>query len=355
MNILITGGCGFIGCNAAMRFANLGHRITLMDNLSRQCADLNLEWLQSQGTFTFIEADVRDARTVNDVFRQGRFEVVLHLAAQVAVTTSVKEPLNDFEINAGGTMNVLEGLRRHCPEAVFLNASTNKVYGKLPGLKVKETAIRYELADRPAGIAESQPLDFHSPYGCSKGAADQYTMDYARIYGLRTVNFRQSCIYGLRQFGVEDQGWVAWFVIAHELGQPIIVYGTGKQVRDLLFVDDLVEAYLAALEKIDEVAGETFNLGGGPENALSILEFFELLGRLSSSRVHYQNAPWRPGDQPVYISNNRKAARLLGWRPRVGVEEGIEQLRQWVLANHPMPPAVAARCVGGDCGSSWVR
>ena len=343
MNILITGGCGFIGCNAAARFAKLGHRVTLLDNLSRRCTDLNLEWLQEQAPFTFVEADVRDARAVNDLMRQGRFDVVLHLAAQVAMTTSVKDPLNDFQINAVGTFNVLEGLRLHCPAAVFLNASTNKVYGKLHGVAVTETATRFALANGAVGISESQPLDFHSPYGCSKGAADQYTMDYARIYGLRTVNFRQSCIYGLRQFGAEDQGWVGWFTTAHELGKPITVYGNGKQVRDLLFVEDLVDCYLKAVERSDRVAGMTFNIGGGLENALSIGEFFELLGRLSGRSVSFQKANWRPADQRVYVSDNGQAGRLLEWQPRVGVKEGIERLWNWVSENRQVLGQAASR------------
>jgi CDP-paratose 2-epimerase len=340
MNILITGGCGFIGCNAAARFAQLGHHVTLLDNLSRACTDLNLTWLRQRPTklsgqapFRFVNADVRDASAVNDLMREGGFGVVLHLAAQVAVTTSVKDPVNDFQINAVGTFNVLDALRRHCPEAVFLNASTNKVYGKLHGLPTVETPTRYTLANGAVGVAESQPLDFHSPYGCSKGAADQYTVDYARIYGLRTVNFRQSCIYGLRQFGMEDQGWVAWFMIAHELGKPITVYGTGKQVRDLLFVDDLVECYLRAVERSDGVAGMTFNVGGGPENALSIVEFFDLLGGLSGRPVVHQEADWRPGDERIYVSDNRRACELLDWRPRTQVQEGIVRLRNWVVEN----------------------
>jgi CDP-paratose 2-epimerase len=343
MNILITGGCGFIGCNAAARFATLGHRTTLLDNLSRPCTDLNLAWLQQQAQFNFVNADVRDARAVNELMREGRFDVVLHLAAQVAVTTSVKDPLNDFQINACGTFNVLDALRRHCPGAVFLNASTNKVYGKLHGMPTTETPTRYALANGAVGVTESQPLDFHSPYGCSKGAADQYTMDYARVYGLRTINFRQSCIYGLRQFGVEDQGWVAWFTIAHELGKPITVYGTGKQVRDLLFVDDLVDGYLQAVERSDRVAGMTFNIGGGPENALSIVEFFELLGSLSGRPVAFQKAEWRPGDQPVYVSDIAHAGRLLDWRPRVGVKEGIERLRTWVTENRKILEKATSR------------
>ena len=333
MKVFVTGGCGFIGCNAVARFCSLGHDVTILDNLSRPCTDLNLEWLQRQGTISFIKADVRDPRAVAELMRSGRFDVVLHLAGQVAVTTSVKDPRNDFETNALGTLNVLEGLRQHLPEAIFLNASTNKVYGKLPGLQTMETPTRYNLADCPNGIAESQPLDFHSPYGCSKGAADQYTIDYARVYGLRTVNLRQSCIYGLRQFGVEDQGWVAWFTIAHELNKSITVYGTGKQVRDLLFVDDLIDCYLEAIERIEQVAGLTFNVGGGPDNSLSIIEIFELLESLSNHQIVYQTADFRPGDQPVYVSNNNRAAALLDWRPRVGLKDGIRRLRSWVVEN----------------------
>jgi CDP-paratose 2-epimerase len=291
---------------------------------------------------SFVKADVRDARAVIEVMQRRRFDVVLHLAAQVAVTTSLKDPRNDFEINALGTLNVLEGLRQYLPEAIFLNASTNKVYGKLGGLQITETPMHYTLADCANGIAESQPLDFHSPYGCSKGAADQYTIDYARVYGLRTVNFRQSCIYGLRQFGVEDQGWVAWFTIAHELNKPITVYGTGKQVRDLLFVDDLIDCYLEAVERIEQVAGLTFNIGGGPANTLSIIEFFELLENLSGRPVVYQTADFRPGDQPVYVSNNSRAAKLLAWSPRVSVKHGIERLLRWVVENRDVLKAATS-------------
>jgi CDP-paratose 2-epimerase len=333
LKILITGGCGFIGTNAAAAFCKLGHEVTILDDLSRPCSGLNLEWLREQGRFDYHKADVRDSRAVDRVVQNGRFDVALHLAAQVAVTASVKDPLKDFEINAGGTFNVLEAIRRHSPETIFLNASTNKVYGKLNGLKTRELKTRYRLMNGASGIAESQPLEFHSPYGCSKGAADQYTMDYARIYGLRTINFRQSCIYGLRQFGVEDQGWVAWFTIAHEFRKPITVYGTGKQVRDLLFVDDLIDCYVKAVERIDRVSGMTVNIGGGESNALSIVQFLDLLGKISGRPVEYGRSDWRPGDQPFYVSDNRLARKLLDWEPRVGVREGISRLHNWVLEN----------------------
>jgi CDP-paratose 2-epimerase len=341
--ILITGGCGFIGCNAAVAFARRGWQVTVFDNLSRPCTDLNLEWLREQGPLEFVQGDLRDSVALDRLIGAGKFEVILHLAGQVAVTTSVRNPRADFESNALGTLNVLEALRRHSPESIFLYSSTNKVYGKLAGAEVRETASRYELVPHPHGIAETQPLDFYSPYGCSKGAADQYTVDYGRIYGLRTVNFRQSCIYGLRQFGVEDQGWVAWFTIAHEFRKPMTVFGTGKQVRDLLFVDDLIDAYLAAVENIGQAAGHTFNLGGGPANALSIVELFADLGRLTGRPVEFLRAEWRPGDQPVYVSDIRKAGQLLGWRPRVTVPDGLGRLHAWVRENRATLEHAASR------------
>ena len=330
MNILITGGCGFIGCNAAERFLRLGHSVTVFDNLSRRGSDINLEWLKQQGEFTFINGDVCDAEAITAAVEHGSFDVLLHLAAQVAVTTSVVEPRRDFEINALGTLNVLEALRLHSPQTIVLNASTNKVYGKLHDLEVSEDATRHALKHLPEGVSETQSLDFHSPYGCSKGSADQYVIDYARIYGLRTVNFRQSCIYGYRQFGVEDQGWVAWFTIAHSLGKPVTIYGTGKQVRDILFVDDLVDCYLAAVGKIDEVSGMTFNIGGGPGNTLSLLELLEALRKHSGRSVLHTFEDWRPGDQPVYVSDIRLAGKLLNWQPKIGVAAGLDLLHKWV-------------------------
>jgi len=341
MKVLITGGCGFIGCNAAQRLLQLGHSVTALDNLSRPGSEKNLEWLREQGDFDFVAGDVCDAESLASIIARGCFEVALHLAAQVAVTTSVVEPRRDFEINALGTFNVLEAVRQHSPETIVLNASTNKVYGKLPALKLQEEPRRYAIPDLPHGVSEAQPLDFHSPYGCSKGAADQYVIDYARIYGLRTVNFRQSCIYGYRQFGVEDQGWVAWFTIAHTLRQRVTIYGNGKQVRDILFIDDLIDCYLAAIDRIGQVAGLTFNIGGGPENTLSLLELLEMLGEQSGRPVVHSFEDWRPGDQPVYVSDIRRAAEMLSWRPRVGVKEGFERLHAWVMANRDSFAALA--------------
>jgi CDP-paratose 2-epimerase len=345
MEILITGGCGFIGCNAARRLNDLGHRVTLYDDLSRPGTDRNLEWLCEEGSFEFVKGDICDYQLMAQTVKAGRFDAVIHLAGQVAVTTSVINPRRDFEINALGTFNVLEAVRLNSPYSILLYASTNKVYGKLPELQINEDETRYSLPEQPDGVSESQPLDFHSPYGCSKGAADQYVADYARIYNLRTVTFRQSCIYGYRQFGVEDQGWVAWFTIAHQLRRPVTIYGTGKQVRDILFVDDLVSCYLAAIENIERVSGMTFNIGGGTANTLSLLELLQLLRQHSEREVTHSFSDWRPGDQPVYISDIRKAQSLLGWSPQTDVRDGFERLYQWVEAHRELFAAGFAQTV----------
>ncbi|GAC1650669.1 MAG: GDP-mannose 4,6-dehydratase [Herpetosiphon sp.] len=333
MKHLITGGAGFIGCNLADAFLAAGEQVTILDNLSRPRTDQNLQWLRERhATVGFVEADIRDAAAVAAAVNG--HDVVFHLAGQVAVTTSVMDPRSDFEVNALGTLNVLEAARLADRMPVVFFASTNKVYGGMEEVKIREGASRYAYADLPAGISEQQGLDFHSPYGCSKGAADQYVRDYHRIYGLKTVVFRQSCIYGPRQFGVEDQGWVAHFVIASVLGRPMSIYGNGKQVRDVLFIDDLVAAYRAALERIDTVAGRIFNIGGGAGNTLAIwTEFGPVLERLLGHTIPVEYGPWRPGDQPVYVSDIAKAERELDWRPQVGVEEGIHRLLDWVDAN----------------------
>jgi CDP-paratose 2-epimerase len=309
----------------------------IYDNLSRTGGRSNLTWLSEQhgDDWQFVEGDVRDYDNLAEVVRGA--DVILHLASQVAVTTSVEDPRTDFEINALGTFNALEAVRHHSPEAVFLYASTNKVYGGMESVRISEEESRYAFADFTDGIPENFPLDFHSPYGCSKGAGDQYTIDYARIYGLRTLALRQSCIYGRRQFGVEDQGWVAHFIIAACLGRPITIYGDGKQVRDLLHISDLLRAYELGIEKIDEVKGQAFNLGGGPDNTLTIWsDFRPILESLMGGPVQVTHEPWRPGDQKVFVANIRRAQERLKWRPQVTPVEGIRDLFEWVSNNREL-------------------
>lgn len=337
MKFLITGGAGFIGSNSADHFLRNGHQITVFDNLSRRGTEANLAWLQANHTsnFTFIKGDIRDASAVDSAVRG--HDVVLHLAGQVAVTTSVQNPRHDFEVNANGTFNVLEACRKGAPDAVFLNASTNKVYGGMESLEIVEEESRYRYGTHPHGIPETSPLDFHSPYGCSKGAADQYVIDYARIYGLRSVSLRQSCIYGPRQFGIEDQGWVAFFVIAAVTDRPLTIFGDGKQVRDVLHISDLIRGYELAIEHIDQVKGQAFNFGGGPENTISIWrEFGSWLEKWRGRPMPITYQDWRPGDQRVFIADIRKAAAQLGWQPQVDAKNGIHQLYQWVVDNRPL-------------------
>ena len=331
---LITGGAGFIGSNLAHHLIGVGHDVLIFDNLSRRGAAANLDWLRSTygDRFRFLRGDVRDWEAVKEAAADA--ERIYHLASQVAVTTSVINPREDFEINALGTFNVLEAGRIAARDPVIVYASTNKVYGGMEELGIVEGETRYKYRDYPAGIPESFPLDFHSPYGCSKGAGDQYARDYARIYGLRTIVFRQSCIYGPRQFGVEDQGWVAYFLIAATLGWPLTIYGDGKQARDLLHIDDLIRAFELAVEAIEITAGQVYNLGGGPDYALSIwTEFGPLVEELLGRPVPVKYEEWRPGDQQVYISDVGKARRAFGWRPRIPPQEGIPRLLKWVQAN----------------------
>jgi len=331
--VLITGGAGFIGVNAARRFLQDGWDVFVWDNLSRPGAENNLQWLQDFGPVHFSRIDIRDEKTVTEFFQRERYDLVLHCAGQVAVSASVADPRYDLENNVLGTFNLLEAIRLFCPEALFIFASTNKVYGSLEGAAVIERNGRYEWADRPEGISEEQPLDFYSPYGCSKGAADQYVQDYSRIYGLTTVCFRQSCIYGYRQFGMEDQGWVAWFLIAHALRRPITIFGDGKQTRDLLFIDDLIDAYCRAWQKRDKVAGQVYNICGGPQNQYSVMQLVHWLEAESGAPVEIGFAAPRQGDQKVFVADVRKAFADLGWRPACAAEHGIRKLQRWVNAN----------------------
>lgn len=337
-NVLITGGAGFIGCNTAARFIERGSDVVVLDDLSRKGGGANLEWLKTFGNFTFIEGDVRDAAAMEHVFAsRGPFDTVIHLAGQVAVTTSIERPREDFEINALGALNVLEGIRASNQRPLVIYASTNKVYGGMEDVATDEGETRYAYRDYPHGIPETMQLDFHSPYGCSKGASDQYVRDYHRIYGIPSVVMRQSCIYGYRQFGLEDQGWVAWFMIAAVQGKPITIYGDGKQVRDVLFIDDLVDAYVMAAEAPEKVAGEVFNVGGGPGCAMSVwAEFGPILEELLGEPIDVSRGDWRKGDQRVYISDIRKIEKTLGWNPKTDVKTGMEKLFRWISENEEL-------------------
>ncbi|MFB6452793.1 NAD-dependent epimerase/dehydratase family protein [Bradyrhizobium tunisiense] len=331
--VLITGGCGFIGCNLADRLAERGDNVLVLDNLARAGVRENAQWLKSRhgDRVAVTIADIREPIPVIDAVREAR--AVLHLAAQVAVTDSVSDPASDFEINARGTLNVLEAVRLHNRPAPVIFASTNKVYGRL----IDDNAItltgqryvptRHDLAD---GVSEDTPLDFYSPYGCSKGTADQYVHDYARVFGLRTVVMRMSCIYGPRQFGTEDQGWIAHFLLSALRGKSLTIYGDGKQVRDALHVSDAVSAWLAALDHIDLVRGRVFNLGGGPHNAISLLELIEQIRELTGRGVAYSFAEWRPGDQPWYVTDTSALSNSLDWTPQIEVAEGLRSLYAWL-------------------------
>jgi CDP-paratose 2-epimerase len=351
--VLITGGAGFVGCNLAHRLLDEGRRVVILDNLSRPGVERNLRWLlDTHGSAVHADvADVRDASALRRAVRDASH--VFHFAAQVAVTTSLADPVEDFEVNARGTLNVLEALRALRQPPPLLFTSTNKVYGGLYDVPLACDGSRYEPEDaglRATGIGEARPLDFHSPYGCSKGTADQYVLDYARSFGLRTTVFRMSCIYGPHQFGTEDQGWVAHFLIRAIEGQPVVLYGDGMQVRDILFVDDLVDAFAVVMRDADALAGRAFNIGGGPANTTSLLELLALIAAERGERAEVRFEEWRTGDQRYYVSDTRAFTAATGWAPRVGVREGVAALYRW-LAEHRGDPAAAtvsaAASVGG--------
>lgn len=343
--ILIIGGAGFIGSNAALHFSRRGWEVSVMDNLSRAGSESNLQSLMQETEVDFFRGDIRRRDELTEVFRKVRpVDAVLHLAAQVAVTTSITDPVNDFEINALGTLNVLETMRAETPGSSLIYASTNKVYGGLDDLNVISGTEKYELEKGDQGISEQQPLDFHSPYGCSKGAADQYVRDYSRIYNLRTFVIRQSCIYGTRQYGVEDQGWLAWFAIAALQGKQITVYGDGRQVRDVLWVADLLDLYDRCLNS-DRESG-VYNAGGGIERSVSVREVIQLLESKLGWSIAHAYGDWRPGDQKLFISDNTKAFRELGWRPATSVSQGMDQLLEWIKQNIPAIAAAGDRLAG---------
>ncbi|WP_347138994.1 SDR family NAD(P)-dependent oxidoreductase [Paracoccus sp. SSK6] len=335
--VLVTGGAGFIGSNLADRLAGDGHRVIVYDAMSRPGVERNLAWLQTRhgDRIEHIQADIRDAARMAQAAREAK--VVFHLAAQVAVTTSMVEPVEDMTINLIGTMNLLEALRAKNDGTPLIFASTNKVYGDLADLDFALKGEAYQPTNaqvRAHGIGEARPLDFHTPYGCSKGAADQYVLDYARSFGVPTCVLRMSCIYGQRQMGTEDQGWVAHFLIRALRGQPITLFGDGCQVRDILDVSNAVEAYLAAWARIEEVQGRVFNLGGGPKNAVSLRQLLDFVGRIIDRPVDIAYSDWRAGDQRYFVADTRAAEQALGLSPKVDWQDGVTRLAQWLAAEN---------------------
>ena len=346
--ILVTGGAGFIGSNLADRLAHEGHAVIVYDALSRPGVETNLAWLQGRHgqQVEAIIGDIRDEERLAEA--AARADAVFHLAAQVAVTTSLADPRDDFQINIAGTLNLLDALRTRNPDAPLVFASTNKVYGDLADVDFVLAGDRYEPANasiRAHGIGEARPLDFHTPYGCSKGAADQYVLDYARSYRLKAAVLRMSCIYGQRQMGTEDQGWVAHFLIRALTGEPITLFGDGFQVRDILDVRDAVAAYLATWRRIDEVAGRAFNLGGGPENAVSLRQLLAEIGRLIGREVDTRYEDWRAGDQRYFVADTRAAEAALGLGPKVPWRDGVAALAAWLAAERGLPLATSQRTV----------
>jgi len=334
MKLLITGGCGFLGSNLAADALARDDELMVFDNLSRNGSRSNLEWLTSQGRFTFQHGDIRNRNDVETAVQTFRPDAIFHLAGQVAMTTSIANPQMDFEINVIGTYNLLESVRKHAAKAAVVYSSTNKVYGDLEQFDYEETDTRYRCLQHPRGFDEQVQLSFQSPYGCSKGAADQYMLDYARIFGLNTVVFRHSSMYGGRQFATYDQGWVGWFCqkaveAAQVDARPFTISGSGKQVRDVLHGEDMKRLYLAALENIDTARGQAFNIGGTADNSLSLLELLELLEEITGTRLAYERLPVRESDQRVFIADIAKARRLLGWEPRMTARAGVSDMVRW--------------------------
>jgi len=336
MKLLITGGCGFLGSNLAIDALARGDDLVIFDNLYRKGSRENLEWLQEKGSLRFVHGDIRNQNDITQLVQSFNPDVIFHLAGQVAMTTSIVNPRMDFEVNVMGTYNLLEAVRQHAPEAIVVYSSTNKVYGDLEQYTYTEKETRYQCDDFLKGFNEQTQLDFHSPYGCSKGAADQYMLDYARIFGIKTVVFRHSSMYGGRQFASYDQGWVGWFCqkgVETKEGrgnEPFTISGTGKQVRDVLHADDMKRLYMAAIINIDHAKGQAFNIGGGYDNSLSLLELFTLLETILSIKLKYSKIPVRESDQRVFVSDISKAKHLLNWQPLVTVQEGVTRMVEWV-------------------------
>lgn len=337
MKYLITGGCGFLGSNIASEVLNQGNELVVFDSLYRFGSYQNLEWLKCQGEFEFIHGDIRNTNDVERTIKLHKPDVIYHLAGQVAMTTSISDPRMDFEVNVGGSFNLLNAVRLYSPESTIIYSSTNKVYGDLEQFKYRENETRYECIDKPNGFDESVNLDFHSPYGTSKGSADQYMLDFNRIYGLKTVVFRHSSMYGGRQFATADQGWLGWFTqkaidVKNHNKQPFIISGNGKQVRDLLYASDCVSLYINAADKIDQIKGQAFNVGGGVSNSSSLLELFEVLEHELGVEMLYEQLPPRESDQRVFIADITKVHNMTGWVPEVSKQVGIRKMIEWVSA-----------------------
>lgn len=335
MKLLITGGCGFLGSNLAAHAIEQGIDLVVFDNLSRFGAVANLQWLQSKGSFKFVHGDIRNSNDVSRIVKELKPDAVYHLAGQVAMTTSIANTRMDFEVNALGSFNVLEAVRDYSPNACVLYSSTNKVYGDLEQFNYEETPTRYSCTSKPNGFDETVPLDFHSPYGCSKGSADQYMLDFHRIFGLRTVVFRHSSMYGGRQFATADQGWVGWFCeqavqTQRSSNHRFTISGTGKQVRDVLHAEDMISLYYAATSRIDSAAGQAFNIGGGMPNSLSLLELFNILEQITNTKMNFDRLPPRESDQRVFVADLAKAQQVLQWAPGVSAFDGVSKMVDWI-------------------------
>ena len=336
MKMLITGGCGFVGSNLAAHATEQGYDLFIVDNLYRESSYSNLMWLRNNGTLKFEHIDIRNSYDVNRIVQYFQPDVVFHLAGQVAMTTSLANPRMDFDVNAMGTLNLLEAVRTHSPDSIVIYSSTNKVYGDFKLLEFQEADTRYVCKEYPNGFDESMPLDFHTPYGCSKGAADQYLQDYYRIFGIKTVVFRHSTMYGGRQYATYDQGWVGWFcqkaveIKNGILREPFTISGTGKQVRDVLHADDIISLYFKTVKYIKRAKGEVFNIGGGMENSLSLLELFELLERELNIKMSFEKLSWRTSDQKVFVADLTKVKTIIGWEPKISTHQGLKKMLEWI-------------------------
>lgn len=339
MKYLITGGCGFLGSNIASEILKQRDELIVFDNLYRLGSCQNKQWLESQGRFTFVHGDIRNSNDVERTIKEYKPNIIYHLAGQVAMTTSIADPRMDFEINAGGSFNLLNAVRMYSPNSVIIYSSTNKVYGDLEQYSYEETHTRYKCLEKPNGFDEKVTLDFHSPYGTSKGSADQYMLDFSRIYGIKTVVFRHSSMFGGRQFATYDQGWIGWFaqkaieIKNGTLNEPFTISGNGKQVRDLLYASDCVDLYLKAAQRIESIQGQAFNIGGGIENSSSLLELFSFLELELDIKMTYTQLLPRESDQRVFVADISKAKELIGWEPQISKEEGIRKMIEWIKNN----------------------